>query len=519
MAFTINLYISSSDTRTVTKTTSSAITLTGTLRDESSVINPVVDIAYDYSSLVNYNYAYISTFNRYYFIRNIVLVRTGLIRLELECDVLSTYWSQLKGLTGIVSRSSSNFDSTIVDKKLPLKYGRYTYSRIYESPFNTSYNNVGFSLYVVVSNPTNLSNRTTAAGSGSNENPYPSPTLCPWRNGTISVYKLSTKNSIELFYQTFLTDTTKVSEIIAMYLAPIEFLLYGGNFTSVSTITVGNTSIDASAQLATLEDSSSEFTWSQTINKPALIDEYSGVMDWITYSPYFKFRIYIPYYGWVDISRDMIVDDLIVKFAFDLVTGTCKFVIFCNDIIICTDDFDFTVNLPITYTNAADMKRTSAVNNIKALSTVISSFFNGITSTGTNLASGAVAGAVIGGVSTIAEGVSNAFFSREAAEILNVDSGGVTSMGDSFTKLYTPYCIIAQQNFMLPLYKSDYLYSIDDTLYQNYINTVGRPLMKSVVLGDLTGYTEVSEIHLDIPNATANELNRLESIIKTGFFI
>lgn len=87
------------------------------LKDETSIINP--EILISGSSFTSYNYAYISDFGRYYFIRDIVSVRNNLWRLSLECDVLATYKSQIGGSSEYVLRSASDFDGSIVDNLYP----------------------------------------------------------------------------------------------------------------------------------------------------------------------------------------------------------------------------------------------------------------------------------------------------------------------------------------------------------------------------------------------------------------
>ena len=96
----IHLYVNSSEKNQLGKTLSSELVLTGNLRDEASVTNPVILIQAD--NVSGYNYAYVKEFNRYYFIRNMVSVRTGLWRIELSVDVLESFKSEIKKLSVIL---------------------------------------------------------------------------------------------------------------------------------------------------------------------------------------------------------------------------------------------------------------------------------------------------------------------------------------------------------------------------------------------------------------------------------
>lgn len=77
----------------------------GTLRSETSVINPVVSI--EAENLSGFNYMHIPQFGRYYFITDIVSVRTDLWRVHGTCDVLMSFADGIKECTGILSDTES----------------------------------------------------------------------------------------------------------------------------------------------------------------------------------------------------------------------------------------------------------------------------------------------------------------------------------------------------------------------------------------------------------------------------
>ena len=107
----IVLYKNNSPNNYVTKQLAGALTLNGSLRDESSVIDPVIMIEGDNFS--TYNYLYISQFSRFYFIRNIESVRTRLWRITCHVDVLNTYRSQIRSHMAIISKTASSDDSDL----------------------------------------------------------------------------------------------------------------------------------------------------------------------------------------------------------------------------------------------------------------------------------------------------------------------------------------------------------------------------------------------------------------------
>lgn len=92
------------------------IVLEGSFRDESNLINPKVLIEYKETfnptkeNAFKYNYCYIPDFNRFYFINDIRVVRTGVYELIMHVDVLQTYRNDIKKMTGYCKRSESNGD-------------------------------------------------------------------------------------------------------------------------------------------------------------------------------------------------------------------------------------------------------------------------------------------------------------------------------------------------------------------------------------------------------------------------
>lgn len=99
----IKLYNNSSEKNVVNKVLSNEIMLTGVLRFESDIHNPVITI--DIADIIGYNYAYIPDFSRYYFIREVTSVRTGFWRLDLICDVLMSFKAAILNSYGIIDHT------------------------------------------------------------------------------------------------------------------------------------------------------------------------------------------------------------------------------------------------------------------------------------------------------------------------------------------------------------------------------------------------------------------------------
>ena len=99
----ITLYKTSEENNKIDKTLSVPYNMTGSLRNESSVIRPSILI--EIENPTKYNYMYIPDFGRYYFIKEMTSVRTNLWRLDCEVDVLKSYANEIKTLTVIIDKN------------------------------------------------------------------------------------------------------------------------------------------------------------------------------------------------------------------------------------------------------------------------------------------------------------------------------------------------------------------------------------------------------------------------------
>lgn len=96
----IILYVNNSEKNKIGKNLTNDFSLSGTLRDATNIINPVILL--ELNEIGNYNYCYIPNFNRYYFITDITVIRTGLFAISLMVDVLESFKTNIKNLSVIL---------------------------------------------------------------------------------------------------------------------------------------------------------------------------------------------------------------------------------------------------------------------------------------------------------------------------------------------------------------------------------------------------------------------------------
>lgn len=131
---TVTIMQNSSEPEKVGKTLTTITTLTGNLKAETSIIDPIILIsgATSPAALMTANYMHIPDFMRYYFIRNIRSIRTGLWEITAHVDVLETFKESIKAQSAVIQRQENSYNlylddgifkvyqnPTIVTKKFP----------------------------------------------------------------------------------------------------------------------------------------------------------------------------------------------------------------------------------------------------------------------------------------------------------------------------------------------------------------------------------------------------------------
>lgn len=135
MAFTITIQTSSSEKNRVDKTLTDIATLTGTLRNDTSIIDPTFQIAGDMSAYLNANYCTVPAFGRSYFINNIRSVRAGLFEIVCHVDVLSSFKTQLRTNSAIIHKSERNWNLYLNDGSLKTYQDPIIYTKKFSSGF------------------------------------------------------------------------------------------------------------------------------------------------------------------------------------------------------------------------------------------------------------------------------------------------------------------------------------------------------------------------------------------------
>ena len=106
---TINFYINTSEKEKFDKSLTNEKSLTGFLKQATSVINPVITVEIENPS--QYNYCHIPKFHRYYFINDMINVKNNLWEIHMHVDTLSSFKSQIRANKAIIEKSEQTASS------------------------------------------------------------------------------------------------------------------------------------------------------------------------------------------------------------------------------------------------------------------------------------------------------------------------------------------------------------------------------------------------------------------------
>lgn len=137
MAFNISLQRNNSERNRVSKDVENIMTVSGELKTETSIVDPVIMIECDLSAVTECNYMAIPTFGRSYFVNNIRSIRTGLVEFSCHVDVLSSFAEQIKKNTAIVRKQENNWNLYLNDGSFKVYQNPIVLTKAFPSGFTT----------------------------------------------------------------------------------------------------------------------------------------------------------------------------------------------------------------------------------------------------------------------------------------------------------------------------------------------------------------------------------------------
>lgn len=141
MSFTISLHRTTSPANSLTKGMANVYSFNGTLKEGSSIVDPVVMVENN-GAITGVNYAHIESFGRYYFIKDIKNVYNNMWEITLHSDALSSFASQIRNCQAVVAKNETRFNLYLNDSNFRCYQNPYIIQKQFPNGFN--YNNFSF---------------------------------------------------------------------------------------------------------------------------------------------------------------------------------------------------------------------------------------------------------------------------------------------------------------------------------------------------------------------------------------
>ena len=301
------------------------------------------------------------------------------------------------------------------------------------------------------------------------------PTKSAVTSGFISIYAPLSSELVSL--STYMWSDTFIDGVKKLYANPSDSLIMLGivpiEVPSVvdSDVKIGGISTGISMHKATAQFIEVDCG---TIN----LNEFFG--SCFDYQPYTQLQLYCPFSGYHEIDTDICMSNsLNLRYNFDILSGTYIAYLLVNNSVMYQWSGQALTVLP-----------TSAYN--------IDALIKGAVATTASVAGAVATGgalAPIAGAMTVASVTSMK---------PNVSHGGDVSSSAALLSVRQPHIIIKRPRQVLPA---------------DYNKTSGYPAMYTATLSDLTGYTEIYNIHLEDMSCTDDEKTEIERLLKEGVII
>ena len=251
--------------------------------------------------------------------------------------------------------------------------------------------------------------------------------------------------------------------------------------------------------------------------------QYVGTHDWLLKKPYSVIKIFIPYYGYVELNYEYCKGEEIKVYYYiepEIDDDYVMIIRSSDNKILFKDTVQISMNVPLNYDNTyknkvlkQDAQNTMNTEKTISYATTIVGGIEAIVGTiliGTGVAAGAGIGLLTAGAGTIVGGVSTNVssetkYTNTVNEIFDQSySRTGTGLGG---KVDCDFVFIRIENYVPT---DDY----DTALYRS---TVGNPLSKVRTLGNMLGFTTCSSFVINFGNTQEKE--NIRDMLVKGIYI
>lgn len=137
MSISVTLYKNESPKNAINKNLTNLGVLNVNFKDNADLSNIILIVERN-NYVLNCNYVYLSTLNKYYFITDKKILRNMIVELKGEIDLLMTYKNEIKVCTGIVKRQQNEYNLDLNDGSLKVYQNPHIITKPFPSGFTGS---------------------------------------------------------------------------------------------------------------------------------------------------------------------------------------------------------------------------------------------------------------------------------------------------------------------------------------------------------------------------------------------
>lgn len=437
------------------------------LKAPCNIINPEIKIATQ-SDPTGYNYCYLPTFSRYYWVKNWTYSE-GLWTASLIVDTLASYREQIGNSTEYVARSSATYDGTISDGLYPATAKVQSVTTAFQGGFAETISG-GFFVIGFIAKAANSIGAVTYV------------VMTPGNAKKLSAKLLTDVSYLSIDNAEISDSLTKIlfnpyQYIVSCNYFPFSIAEITAHLPLVSSVDVGWWSVDIPCWI--LGEDNNNLTKFVSVGIPKH-PQAASRGGYCNASPYTDYTIFLQPFGVIPLEASKLwgATTLSIQYTVDLFTG---------DSILRM----FTDTNQLVHETTAKLGVPIQLSNI----TFDVPSGGGLLQTGIAAAFGGLQAALTGGsFSDVGTGILN------AAQATNADVASKGATGSTIAFDSIPY-MVARFKIL-----------VDDNNEDH-----GRPLCKRVQLSTIPGFIMVDDPDIAL-NATAAEIDSVKSYLKNGFF-
>lgn len=437
------------------------------LKAPCNIIDPEIKIATQ-NDPTGYNYCYLPTFSRYYWVKNWTY-SDGLWKASLTVDTLASYRDEIGYSTEYVVRSSAKYNGTISDGLYPATAEVRSVTSAFQGGFSETISG-GFFVIGFIAKAANSIGAITYV------------VMTPGNAKKLSAKLLTDVSYLSIDNAEISDSLTKVlfnpyQYIVSCNYFPFDVAELTAHLPLVSNVDVGWWSIDIPCWILGADNNNLTKSVSVGIPKHPQAASRGGYCN---ASPYTDYTIFLQPFGVIplDASKLWGAATLSIQYTVDLFTGDSILRMF-TDTNQLVHETTVKLGVPIQLSNITFDVPSGG----------------GLLQTGVAAAFGGLQAALSGGsFSDVGNGILN------AAQATNADVASKGATGSTIAFDSVPY-MVARFKILVDDNNDDH----------------GRPLCQRVLISSIPGYIMVDDPDIALA-ATAEEIDSVKSYMKNGFF-